>query len=238
MRMQMIFQLEKPELDIEYRRAFLSLLKKSFQQASETVYQKLYETGTTMKPFTFGVYLEKPEFRESIVLLQSREITLNFSTSETTLGIYFYNSLVKNRFVPFPLAKGNSLSRPRFRLVKEQRISSSEMVFKTLTPFLVREHDRAEGKDVYLTKEDPKFVSQLEWSIGNMIDTMMGRKETVKVEPVKLGGNIPIMHYGQRVDGYTGIIKMTGSPEVLEFIYQVGLGSRRSEGFGLLEVVG
>lgn len=238
MRMQMVFQLERPELDIEYRRAFLSLLKKSFQQASETVYQKLYETGTTMKPFTFGVYLERPEFRDNKVFLGSREITLNFSTSETTLGIYFYNFLVKNRFVPYPLAEGNSLSRPRFRMVKEQRITSSEMVFKTLTPFLVRDHDRAEGKDMYLSKEDQKFVSQLEWSLGNMVEVLMGRKESVKVEPVKLGGNIPIMHYGQRVDGYTGIIKMTGSPEVLAFIYQCGCGSRRSEGFGYLEVVG
>jgi CRISPR-associated endoribonuclease Cas6 len=238
MRIKMVFQLEKPELDIEYRRAILSLLKKSFQQASETVYKKLYETGTTMKPFTFGVYLEKPEFREDTVLLQSREITLNFSTSETKLGIYFYNFLVKNRFVPFPLAKGNSLSRPRFRLVKELPITSSEIVFKTLTPFLVRDHNRDEGKDVYLAKEDPNFVSQLEWSLGNMIEVMMERKEGVKVEPVKLSEKIPIKHYGQRLDGYKGIIKMTGSPEVLEFIYRCGCGSRRSEGFGYLEVVG
>lgn len=234
----MIFQLERPELNIEYRRAFLSLLKKSFQQASETVYQKLYETGTMMKPFTFGIYLEKPEFMGNVVRLQSKEITLNFSTSETSLGIYFYNSLVKNRFVPFPLADGNSLSRPRFRMVKEQRITSSEIVFKTLTPFLVRHHDRGSGKDDYLTKEHPNFVSQLEWSIGRLTETLLGQKETVTVDPVKLGEGIPIMHYGHRVNGNKGILKLTGNPKALDFIYKVGCGSRRSEGFGLLEVVG
>jgi CRISPR-associated endoribonuclease Cas6 len=238
MRMKMVFKLERPELDIQYRRAFLSLLKKSFKQASEAVYQKLYENGTAMKPFTFGVFLPQPEFRENMVVLRSREITLNFSTSETELGIYFYNSLVRNRFIPFPLANGNSLSLQRVHLQREHPIRSSGMVFKTLTPFLVRVHQKGPGDDRYLTKEDEDFVSQLQWGIQRMTEVLMGQKETVTVEPVKFGKEILIMHYGQYVTGNKGIIKLTGKPGVLDFIYKVGLGSRRSEGFGLLEVVG
>jgi CRISPR/Cas system endoribonuclease Cas6 (RAMP superfamily) len=34
-----------------------------------------------------------------------------------------------------------------------------------------------------------------------------------------------------------GIFELRGSPEVLDLIYRVGLGVRRSQGFGMLEVV-
>ena len=238
MRIKMAFQLSRTELDIEYRRAFLSLLKKSFKQASESVYKKLYESGTSMKSFTFGVLLPKPEFKEDIIVLQSKEITLTFSTSETKYGIYFYNSLVKNRFIPFPLANGNSLSLQRVHLQREKRITASEMVFKTLTPFLVRVHNKSTNNDRYLSGDDEGFISQLLWGIERMTEKLCGQRETVVVEPVKLGKGIPIMHYGQYVTGNKGILKMSGKPEILDFIYKVGLGSRRSEGFGLLDVVG
>lgn len=238
MRLKMTFQLKKPELDVEYRRAFLALLKKSFQQISPELYEKLYANGIQMKPFTFGVFLPQPEFVGNIIPLQSRDITLTFSTSEKKMGIYFYNALVKNRFTPFPLPNGNALMLQRVHLAREKPITAGEMVFKTLTPFLVRVHGGKNKDDRYLTIEDEDFIGQLEWSIERMFEVLKGKKETVKVEPVKMEKMIPIKHYGQTMSGNKGIIKLTGSPEALEFIYNCGLGSRRSEGFGILDVVG
>jgi CRISPR-associated endoribonuclease Cas6 len=191
-----------------------------------------------MKPFTFGVYLPKPQFTESTINLNTTEITLNFSTSEAKLGIYFYNSLVKKRFEPFPLPGGNQLLLKRVILIKEKRISSSEAVFKTLSPFLVRLHHQMTNEDEYLTRDHNMLVSQTEIIIGVMLEKLTGKKERVDFMPVKLNKAILIKHFGMIVDGNTGVFKLTGRPEVLEFIYRVGIGSRRSEGFGLLEVIG
>lgn len=235
----MVFHLKKPELDIEYRRAFLSLLKNSFQQASPEVYEKFYGSGTPMKPFTFGVFLPSPVFKDNTILLKSTEITLNFSTYLSDLGIYFYNSLIrgKRRFVPYPLAGGNEMTLSRVSLQKEKQIKSSEAVFKTLSPVLARLHHKEHNEDEYLTKANQLFVPQVEEILRVMVEELLGRKERVEFTPVSLSDGIPIKHYGIFVDGTTGIFKLTGHPEVLDFVYKGGIGSRRSEGFGMLELV-
>lgn len=239
MRLKMVFHLKKPELDIEYRRAFLSLLKNSFQQASPEVYENFYGRGVPMKPFTFAVFLQNPEFKGNVILLKSTEITLNFSTYLSDLGIIFYNSLIrgKRRFVPYPLPGDNEMSLGRVSLEKEKQIKSPEVVFKTLSPFLARLHHKEDNADEYLTKTNQLFVSQVEESMRVMIEVLLGRKERVEFMPVTLSNGIPIKHYGVFVDGTTGIFKLTGHPEVLDFVYKVGIGSRRSEGFGMLERV-
>ncbi len=239
MRFKMVFTLSKPELDIEYRKAFLSLLKSCFQQASPNVYEKLYCEGTPMKPFTFGVFLPKPVFKGDVIALGSKEITLNFSTYLTELGIYFYNSLVRRRIAidPFPLQRGNEMKVGRITLLREKKIMSNEAVFKTLSPFLIRRHLKEENRDEYLKKDNEGFISMVEDNIAVMVEGLLGSKERVEFMPVMLKEGIPIRHYGTFVDGITGIFKLTGNPEILDFIYKVGIGSRRSEGFGLLELV-
>jgi CRISPR-associated endoribonuclease Cas6 len=240
MRLKMIFQLKKPELDIEYRRAFLSLLKKSFMDTSPEVYEKLYGSGTPMKPFTFGVFLPKPTFSEKTISLGAKEITLNFSTYYSELGIYFYNSMIKKRkrFEAYPLPGDNSLRLQRVHLIKEKPIKSTEAVFKTLSPFLVRLHHKETNEDEYLTKNHNLFIPQMQENLRVMLKELAGIDERAEFMPVKMNDSIPIRHYGILVDGNTGVFKLTGKPEVLEFIYKAGAGSRRSEGFGLLELVG
>ena len=239
MRLKMIFQLKKPELDHEYRRAFLSLLKNSFQRASSETYEKFYGDGVPMKPFTFGVFLPNPEFKDNTIYLRSTQITLNFSTYLSEIGIHFYNSLIRSKrmFVPYPLANDNEMTLTRVSLQKEKRIKSSEAVFKTLSPFLVRIHHKEDNSDEYLTKMNELFAAQMEENIRVMVEVLLGRKERVEFIPVTLSDGIPIKHFGLILDGTKGIFKLTGHPEVLDFIYQVGIGSRRSEGFGMLESV-
>jgi len=239
MRLKMVFELKKPELDIEYRKVFLSLLKNGFKQASEEVFNTFYGDGTPMKPFTFGVFLNNPEFDGNLIHLKSNEITLNFSTFDSKLGIYFYNSLVqkKIRFAPYPLPNDNEMTVKRIIHLREKPVKSNEAVFKTLSPFLVRVHNKEENTDKYLTKHDESFVSQLEENIRAMVEILLGKKEHVEFMPVILNDPFPVRHYGVPVNANTGIFKLTGNPEILDFIYKVGIGSRRSEGFGLLEMV-
>lgn len=240
MRLKMIFQLKRPELDIEYRRAFLSLLKDCFKHQSLKVFEKLYGSGTPMKPFTFGIFLPQPRFVHNTIKLNSNAITMNFSTVYPELGTYFYSSLIKKwkRSEAYPLPGCNSLQLKRVSLQTEIPITSSEMVFKTLSPFLVRLHHQQSNHDEYLTKKHHLFISQLEKIISVMLEELTGAQDRVKFIPVKINQCIPIKHFGTLVGGNTGVFKLIGRPDVLDFIYKAGVGSRRSEGFGLLEVVG
>lgn len=239
MRLKMTFRLKKPELDIEYRRMFLSLLKNAFQQASQEVFDRLYGNGTAMKPFTFGVFLTKPQFKDNIILLDSPDITLNFSTPLTELGIYFYNSMIRRarRFEGYPLSNGNDMILTRVALIEEKQVTGNEAVFRTLSPFLIRIHNKETNEDGYLAKQDEWFGREIENNCGIMLKELTGKEESVQFTPVAIGNPIPIRHFGILVEGNTGIFKLTGNREMLEFIYKAGIGSRRSEGFGMLDIV-
>ncbi len=237
MRLKMYFRLKKPELPLEYRRAFLSLLKQSFNRASPEVYSALYETGNTMKPFTFSVYLPGATFSGDAIRLRGPDIALTFSTSQPGPAIYFYNSLSKTRFSSFPLANGNTISFQRAQIIREQPIRQPEAVFKTLSPFFVRQHDAGTNEDRYLLPDHEEFQQQFSAICGVMIKELTGIAGNVAVEPVMLK-KVPVRHYGRLLEGNHGIIKLTAHPEVLTLLYQSGIGSRRSEGFGALERLG
>ena len=230
MRIKMIFQLKQPELDIEYRRRFSTLLEDCLRDSAPGA----------IRSFTFATFLPKPTFMGNIVRLSSTEITLSFSTYYPESGINFYNSLIRKReyFETCPIPGDNALRLKRVSLQKEKRITSGEMVFKTISPFLVRRRREESDNDEYLTAKHSLFIPQIEADISKTIKELTGKQDRVKFIPVKLNEGIPIKHGGMFVEGNSGIFKLTGEPGILDFIYKVGIGSRRPEGFGFLEVVG
>ena len=46
-----------------------------------------------------------------------------------------------------------------------------------------------------------------------------------------------VTEFGRKVDANIGIYKLSGSPELLTFLYRTGMGGRRSEGHGMWEIV-
>jgi CRISPR-associated endoribonuclease Cas6 len=106
-------------------------------------------------------------------------------------------------------------------------------VFKTLSPFLVRDY---EDKDKYLRPRDEGFAEQLGHIVSECAASFIGRNATLEFTDVKTE-TFPVFHYGMSVDAIKGVFTLKGEPEVLTMVYQIGLGSRRSQGFGMLEMV-
>ena len=60
--------------------------------------------------------------------------------------------------------------------------------------------------------------------------------ENFSVTPVK-AKKIVARVWRRPIDATIGILKLTGSPELLNFLYASALGSRRSEGHGLWDII-
>lgn len=58
----------------------------------------------------------------------------------------------------------------------------------------------------------------------------------ISLEPVQCK-KVVVLHYGVYIDVTVGIIKMTGDPDVLQYLYSAGAGSKHSAGFGALNVL-
>ena len=62
MRMKLMFELEKPELDIDYRKSLISFIKHSLEEYDKELFNSLYEKGkTTKKTYTFATILNRTQ---------------------------------------------------------------------------------------------------------------------------------------------------------------------------------
>ncbi len=61
--------------------------------------------------------------------------------------------------------------------------------------------------------------------------------ENLRVAPVKHGSKNPDHPYDITLPSLNGLIKVKAKKEILQLLYDIGIGARRSEGFGMLEVV-
>ena len=65
----------------------------------------------------------------------------------------------------------------------------------------------------------------------------MNLDSTVTITPVSPKKTV-LRNFGHYMTGNLGIYTLTGHPLLLNLLYQSGIGARRSEGFGLFEIVG
>lgn len=246
----------------DYRRYLLSMIKKAIQNSSNEgidFYNRFY-TGNNTKPFTFSAYLPmKKQGGENS--LDGDYFSFFFSTNDYEFLMRVYNGLIgikKNSFEIF----GTKISDIKnFYLVPEKNFIKNEAVFKTLSPFLVR--SPGDG-DKYLYPYDSKtqtnnkldgfkyweksqnFIEALQTSLGTLVNKEMpdyNGKINIELANAMV---VPILHGSGNDDhkftmtfpGIKGEIKITASPEILKLFYDIGIGARRSEGFGMLEVVG
>jgi CRISPR-associated endoribonuclease Cas6 len=233
-------------LPIFYRRAFLSLLKRSFTKAGESVFELLYEKWR-VKPFTFSVYIPKPVFEKERIFLPPgyNRIKLIFSTCFAEIIEKLFEGLIVGGESIFAYRTTDTGLFVRFdsaQVSKDPDFTSDEITLRMLSPLLVREHEREENRDIFLTLNDtelPRFNEQLNINMepvfknfGKNIEDYRLNIEPINPKTVALKVSDDKKNVGV-IRGTTGIFKLKGSPQALKLAYQVGLGAKRSYGFGM-----
>ncbi|BDU50912.1 CRISPR-associated endoribonuclease Cas6 [Haliovirga abyssi] len=252
MRFNLKFELKKKEIPLDYRRAFISFLKSSFEDYSEKFYEKNYigkmGRDPIVKPFTFSVYMKNPKFLSDKIEIEGNEIYLNYSTFSQEYGLYFYNSILGKLHKVYNFKNSFEFTLINVKMAKEKVIKSNEAIFKTLSPVVIRYHDnknRDNSKDNHLVYNDENFLDQMKINIyesGKSFFDFDIKKdvENLKIEIGKMK-SVPISHFEERIHrritGNIGIVKISGDGYLLDYLYKAGIGSRRSQGFGMVDMV-
>jgi len=190
-------------------------------------------------------------------------IKLFVSTSDYEFLFLLYNGLHswKEKRSRFKLAN-YPVEVSNFFLISKRIFINQRAVFKTLTPILVRSLSDSQK---YLLPEDClknikkaseiKYCQRVDW------DTYKGALEAsmrfllkryLKQDncflEIKIDQNrakeVAVLHGSNRGDflitfcGLDCILEVECPPEAQELFYDIGIGARRSEGFGMLEVLG
>lgn len=237
---------EKKELPIHIRNMFMSILKKAFENGDVDIYKKYYETtseykNNVLKPFTFSIYIPNIRYEKEKIFFAGNEIILNFSTYEIDKGLYFYNGILRQKDKIFNYKNKYELKVENIKIVNEKIITENEVVFKTLSPLLVRNHNKEKNKDDYLCTTDKGFEEIIKENINKKSENFLYKKAEIDIKEINMKKLI-MKHQVDKnreifINGNSGYIKIKSDIETLDMIYKSGIGARNGEGFGMLEIV-
>ncbi len=238
MRYQLTFELNNEKFPLDYRRTIMSYIKNALSQYNQTTYKKYYnEKDPIIKPFTFSIYFNAPIFEKENILINDKIIKLNISIQDYGLAISLYNSVNHQRNIPYPITN-NAMTLRNICMIPEKEITSNLITIKFMSPLVVRE--RKDKKDWYYSYcEEGKFKEVLKQNIKEQLSISqipLKTLETFEIEAVKTKKAI-VKFYEKQIEVSLGTYILKGEKELLEFLYQCGMSSKHSAGFGMFSII-
>jgi CRISPR-associated endoribonuclease Cas6 len=241
---------ENINLYLDYRRYFISFIKKVFK--STNLFKEIYNEKT-YKPFVFSTYFENNFKIENSnkTINASNRVSFLFSSGDPVIITNFYNGLItlkntlKNQF----LSIGNlSLQIKSVKLLNYKKINSNKVIFRTLgiCVFTNPEANKKEFQNFYILPSDniEKFNEILLKTTNDKYNFLMNNSNfyRIKLNLIQKDGEesikeVLVKHYDGYIRGFRGTFELQGDKEILQFVYDYGLGVRTGQGFGLLEIV-
>ena len=223
MRLRLDFELDVPQVPVDYRRSFISFLKHCLSDVDEKFYNQVYG-NTDKKDFTFSLYLNKLEKNDDIFELEDKNIIMNMSFLDEMKGYLFFAAISRQLHKKFTL-KNNNMKLVKVSKAKEISHFSECMLFRTMSPILLQYHLREKP-------EDDHYFSYDENGFSEFFELM----NKVKFIPVECKKTVT-KHFGLDFQGTLGTFMLAGDPYYIEKLYRNGVGNRRGEGFGMIEAI-
>ncbi|WP_334100722.1 CRISPR-associated endoribonuclease Cas6 [Thermotoga petrophila] len=219
---------------VDYRRIFMSVLKRVYEG---TPFEEIVLSHDRVpKPYVFSVGFKRIKEISGDSIMFESPVFFNFSSSIPQMVGYMYNHLgrIKSFFkdaeisvdLPVPIT-----------------ITSEIVTFKILGSAVLT---RPETEKYYVNPEDDDFEEALNHSLKVRLDLLKDLLEKFgvkvpKFEPVSIVNKnlkkVPVKHYGGFIEAFSGTVTLSGNPDILNFLYENGLGVRTGQGFGMLKVV-
>lgn len=233
------------EIPQGYHMMFVSLIKEALNQVDKEYCENLYtydgnKANKRSKDFTFAVFMNDFELEEEMFLINDR-VVLNLSTPDYEFGIKLYNGLLKLKDFKY---KDFSLNQLRIDMLKEAEVGNSPVKFTTLSPICIKDEE-----NTFLDIDDKNYEKELNYIVDKVLENYRGYGLQQKLSFTPMGSfekvvvKQKIAEFTEKtgrpyyyVNSYQGEFKLEGNKEDLQDIYQLGVGFKRNQGFGMVEV--
>lgn len=244
MKVRINFSAKDKKFPLSYRMMITSLIKKSLETSDEQYFKDIYyyeeKKNKKIKPFTFAVFFKDYNIEKEIVNLNGNG-SIIISTCDYNFGINLYNGLIKLKEYEY---KEFTIILEKIILEKEKSVNESRIFCKTLSPIHVKDKN---NKPVAI--DDEGFNEELNYICNLSLENFRGEglKEKIYLTPVKMNKVVAkekISDFKKinnkdyiYIEGYKGTFYLEGNIQDLRLLMQIGLGFRRSEGFGMIDLV-
>ena len=237
MRLKLTFNLENENFPIQYRKNIMSFIKLSLSEYNEEHYKRLYnQKDNIIKPYTFAVFLKEAKFKEEEILVESKKVEINIAIADQEIAVILYNSFNHQKYKKFSLDK-NAMTLENITMLLEKEINENEIVIKFMSPLIAR--NRQEQKDYYYSFQHREFLETLKINIKEQLkitNIPIEYVDNFEIETIE-GKKVITKFYEKKIEGTLGIFKLSGNRELLKYLYQAGIGSKRSSGFGMFQII-
>lgn len=255
MRFKVFLKISGESMSIDYRRKILHLLKTGMSKYSKETFED-YFSKAKLKQYTWTIFFKDAKFTKEKIYFNKNETEaiVDFSFSSYEDGINLYNSLVNIKNLEVNFSENAKAKIINIKLIPDKVIISDEVVFKTLSPIICRDHNRETFEDKYFSFENNEFEATLKRNLFLKLKDVVENSELendvneISFQKVNLK-KLVIKHYdksspqnsgkfkGQFIDATTGTFKMKAKNYILKYVYDAGLGSITGNGFGMLEII-
>lgn len=228
----------------------LSIIKSAIKNENESLYKELFFYGDKknkkIKPFAFSIYLNNFKINEDDIDING-ELIITISTINNKVGLTIFNGLLnmKNKNKAEIYYKNYNFKINNIRLVEEKEIKSNMIKCKTLSPIHIKDKF---GKSVDVNDKE-KFEDELNYISNLLLESHRGYglKKRLKFNPILMKKQVvkeEIEGFKNKtnrkyifIEAFSGVFELEGEIEDLKLLVKGALGFRRSEGFGLINLV-
>ncbi|MCQ4023330.1 MULTISPECIES: CRISPR-associated endoribonuclease Cas6 [unclassified Ruminococcus] len=239
MKLLLKFFTKNNKLPLDYRRVFLSFLKKALSEIANGKYYERYYFSPERRPFTFALKLPNPIFSSGEITIGKNEFSLTFSTGDSTAGFVFMSAFIAQKGKTFPAPFHNAYVLTDIMKISEPKVTSDSATVKMLSPLCLREHDKEHNKDIYYSSANKCFSEKATQILSQQL-ILAGFSEdmvqSVQLIPVNCKKTV-VKHYGCAIECTVGKLVINADKSVINYFLQYGIGSRKSAGFGLAELI-
>ena len=236
MKITLNFKLQKNVISSNYRAFIVSFFKYTLSNFNSELYEKYYPQQYEVKNFCFSTYFKSPVFDGEKITV-NEEFSVTLSVFDFSDAIDWYNAFLKMKNKVFPIPMQNSMVLKYVMIENHKTITNNTITVKMLSPVAVR--NVTGKKSCYLSYNDRNFINQLTQISLNMLSktTDIEKSEIfLEIEAVSPKKTVTCA-FGTNITANLGIYKIHSDPLTLNRLYMLGIGSRRSEGFGMFEVI-
>lgn len=238
MRILAEFELSKTILPIDWRKIIISFLKKSLSDANGGKYFNEYYAPGKEKPYSFSVVFNKPTFSKDTIEVTGKSLRMTVSTSDSRTGFILFSSISAQKGKEFILPLGNSMNMTRITQLSDQEVHSNRILVKMLEPLCIRNHNRETNKDWYYSPRQDAFKAESKRVLKDQLMAAGFSEELSEVNIIPINTKMVIVKfYGINIESSLGDFMLEGDRAVLNYLIKSGLGSRKSCGFGMAQLM-
>lgn len=228
---------ESDKINLDVRRLVVSYLKNGLQRYDKLLFESMYGAGVTKeKNFASDIRLGRVKFLSDCIQLTENKFIWEIATPDYVLGIDIYNALLNMKDVKYPTYKGNNIILKDVRMFNQKHYETESVLIRFCSGLCVRRHAKGE-KDRYFLYDDAEFEEQLLCNLKLQLkDSGITDFAKFSLTPVN-AKKIFSKTMGIIIPNSIGVFRLTGSKELINYLYQAGMGSRRNIGFGLFEII-